>query len=219
MEDDVKQAGADRYALSQAYRWKAERDVAMQELREIQARLMPDSGGCCEPGTYRCQEQAFTCDSCGHTVFVDKCMVDEISYLRAKGIRTLNCCCGHGGKVEPFIIVNEGDECRMLDMGYERHVNEYGATYFAPKSSCPQKFIAVDGKPLYFVTIRCPLELQDPNNKVLRKFADKYDNVGIIDWHGASEGHSEYLVDDGIHLTPDGADAFALLVRKALCGA
>ena len=148
MEDDVKQAGADRYALSQAYRWKAERDVAMQELREIQARLMPDSGGCCEPGTYRCQEQAFTCDSCGHTVFVDKCMVDEISYLRAKGIRTLNCCCGHGGKVEPFIIVNEGDECRMLDMGYERHVNEYGATYFAPKSSCPQKFIAVDGKPL-----------------------------------------------------------------------
>ena len=49
--------------------------------------------GCCEPGAYRCQEVAFTCDSCGHTVFVDKCMVDEIRYLRAKGIRTLNCCC------------------------------------------------------------------------------------------------------------------------------
>lgn len=96
-------------------------------------------GVCCEPGTYRCQERAFTCDSCGHTVFVDKCMVDEIRYLRAKGIRTLNCCCGHGGKVEPFIIVNEGDECRMLDMGYERRVNEHGATYFMPKSSCPPK--------------------------------------------------------------------------------
>lgn len=148
MEDDVKQSSTDRYALSQAYRWKAERDKAMQELREIQARLMPDSGGCCEPGTYRCQEQAFTCDSCGHTVFVDKCMVDEISYLRAKGIRTLNCCCGHGGKVEPFIIVNEGDECRMLDLGYERHVNEYGVTYFTPKSACPPKVIAADGEPL-----------------------------------------------------------------------
>ena len=146
MEDDVRQASTDRYALSQAYRWKAERDKAMQELRELQARLMPDSGGCCEPGTYRCQEQAFTCDSCGHTVFVDKCMVDEIRYLRAKGIRTLNCCCGHGGKVEPFIIVNEGDECRMLDMGYERHVNEYGATYFAPKSSCPPKVLAGVGE-------------------------------------------------------------------------
>ena len=45
MEDDVKQAGADRYAVSQAYRWKAERDKAMQELRqlkeEVEGRLMP----------------------------------------------------------------------------------------------------------------------------------------------------------------------------------
>lgn len=101
-----------------------------------------DDDGCCEPGTYRCQEAAFTCDSCGHTVFVDKCMVDEVRYLRAKGIRTLNCCCGHGGKVEPFIIVNEGDECRMLNMGYERHVNEHGVTYFMPKSSCRPKGLA-----------------------------------------------------------------------------
>ena len=107
-----------------------------------------DGDGCCEPGTYRCQEVAFTCDSCGHTVFVDKCMVDEICYLRAKGIRTLNCCCGHGGKVEPFIIVNEGDECRMLNMGYERRVNEHGVTYFTPKSACPPKVLAADGEPL-----------------------------------------------------------------------
>lgn len=107
-----------------------------------------DGDGCCEPGTYRCQEAAFTCDSCGHTVFVDKCMVDEIRYLRAKGIRTLNCCCGHGEKVEPFIIVNEGDECRMLNMGYERRVNKHGVTYFTPKSACPPKALAADGEPL-----------------------------------------------------------------------
>ena len=45
MEDDVKQASTDRYAVSQAYRWKAERDAAMQELRqlkeEVEGRLMP----------------------------------------------------------------------------------------------------------------------------------------------------------------------------------
>ncbi|HIR90670.1 MAG TPA: hypothetical protein IAC01_02660 [Candidatus Limicola stercorigallinarum] len=215
MEDDVRQSSTDRYAVSQAYRWKAERDKARQELMKAQARLIPegiewpkydtgglvsigddvvgpdygesihvdeitfhangftlrektgldhwyenndrfkrpavpvaDGGGCCEPGTYRCQERAFTCDSCGHTVFVDKCMVDEIRYLRAKGIRTLNCCCGHGGKAEPFIIVNEDDERRMLNMGYERLVNEFGSTYFIPKSSCPPKVLAADGEPL-----------------------------------------------------------------------
>lgn len=38
MEDDVRQSGAGRYAVSQAYRWKAERDVAMQELRQLKER-------------------------------------------------------------------------------------------------------------------------------------------------------------------------------------
>lgn len=50
MEDDVRRSSADRYALSQAYRWKAERDQARQELRklkkEVEGRLIherPDS--------------------------------------------------------------------------------------------------------------------------------------------------------------------------------
>ena len=77
---------------------------------------------------------------------------------------------------------------------------------------------AVGGKPVYFVTIRSPYPLQDANNEVLRRFAAENDNVGIIDWCGASEGHSEYLVDDGIHLTDAGAAAFAQLIRQALCG-
>lgn len=77
---------------------------------------------------------------------------------------------------------------------------------------------AVGDKPLYFVTIRSPYPLQDANNQILREFADQHDNVGIIDWKGASEGHSEYLVDDGIHLTEAGQEAFATLIRQALCG-
>lgn len=49
MEDDVRQSSTDRYAVSQAYRWKAERDQARQELDrlrgEVEAmrpRLMPE---------------------------------------------------------------------------------------------------------------------------------------------------------------------------------
>lgn len=77
---------------------------------------------------------------------------------------------------------------------------------------------AVGGKPVFFVTIRSPYPLQDMNNEILRRFAAENDNVGIIDWCGASEGHSEYLVDDGVHLTSEGATAFAELIRQALCG-
>ena len=41
MKDDVRQSSVDRYAVSQAMRWRAERDVAVQELawlkREMEA--------------------------------------------------------------------------------------------------------------------------------------------------------------------------------------
>ena len=77
---------------------------------------------------------------------------------------------------------------------------------------------AVGGKPVYFVTIRSPYPLQDANNEVLRRYAEANANVGIIDWCGASEGRSEYLVDDGQHLTDAGCTAFAQLIRQALCG-
>ena len=69
---------------------------------------------------------------------------------------------------------------------------------------------AVGGKPIYFVTVRVPLELQDRNNQTIRDVCAQNDNAGVIDWNGASEGHSEYLVDDGTHLTQAGIDTYAV---------
>lgn len=77
---------------------------------------------------------------------------------------------------------------------------------------------AVGGKPIYFVTVRVPLELQDRNNQTIRDVCAQNDNAGVIDWNGASEGHSEYLVDDGTHLTQVGIDTYAALIRQAICG-
>lgn len=77
---------------------------------------------------------------------------------------------------------------------------------------------AVGGKPIYFVTVRVPLELQDCNNQTIRDVCAQNDNAGVIDWNGASEGHSEYLVDDGTHLTQAGIDTYAVLIRQAICG-
>ena len=77
---------------------------------------------------------------------------------------------------------------------------------------------AVGGKPIYFVTVRVPLELQDRNNQTIRDVCAQNDNAGVIDWNGASEGHSEYLVDDGTNLTQAGIDTYAALIRQAICG-
>ena len=77
---------------------------------------------------------------------------------------------------------------------------------------------AMDGKPVYFLTLRVPVSWQDQNNAILRSFAASHRNVGIIDWYGTSEGHSEYLYDDGTHLTPQGRPVYATMLRQAFCG-
>ncbi len=74
------------------------------------------------------------------------------------------------------------------------------------------------GKPVYFVTTRVPQPWQDETNAKLRAFAAKRKNVGIIDWNGLSAGHSEFLTDDGIHLTPIGGPQYARMIRLAVCG-
>lgn len=68
------------------------------------------------------------------------------------------------------------------------------------------------------MTVRVPLELQDRNNQTIRDACAQNGNAGVIDWNGASEGHSEYLVDDGTHLTQAGIDTYAALIRQAICG-
>ncbi|QTB91821.1 acyltransferase [Bifidobacterium saguini] len=80
---------------------------------------------------------------------------------------------------------------------------------------------AVNGKPVYFVTVRDPGIAQDWVNQNLRSVAANHANVGVIDWHGVSEGHSEYFYDDGTHLTNGaglGDEAYAKMVVSALCG-
>jgi lysophospholipase L1-like esterase len=51
-----------------------------------------------------------------------------------------------------------------------------------------------------------------PNNKVLADGVLRYPNRAVlVDWYGASAGHPEYFWD-GIHLTPQGARAYADLI-------
>jgi peptidoglycan/LPS O-acetylase OafA/YrhL len=54
-----------------------------------------------------------------------------------------------------------------------------------------------------------------PNNKVLADGVRRYPNKAVlVDWYGASVGHPEYFWD-GIHLTPQGARAYAYLIAAA----
>ena len=75
-----------------------------------------------------------------------------------------------------------------------------------------------EGKRVYLVTTRVPLELQDLNNALFWEIADQYENVEVIDWYGYSTGHDEYFWADGTHLRPEGAEAYVTMVREAIAG-
>lgn len=117
----------------------------------------------------------------------------------AEGIYRTDVAAGHQGSVVIFglgtngIIENEQEVQKLID--------------------------TTGGKPTFFVTIRMPYPWQETNNnKMLRAAAAKNPNVGIIDWHGYSEGHSEYFGEDGIHPGITGAEAYATMLRQAICG-
>ena len=76
----------------------------------------PNCGPC---GSYACQNLAFFCDGCGHAVFTDRCLTEEIRAIRSKGVRTLGCCCGHGEKLG-YIQVMPEDVPIMELLGYEQ---------------------------------------------------------------------------------------------------
>lgn len=80
-------------------------------------------------------EQTFnTSEKCNHTkmgkmnccisitkeICCDKCVADEIKYLRSNGINTIASCCGHGNK-ELAILIVRGTNSRekMLQLGYK----------------------------------------------------------------------------------------------------
>ena len=55
-------------------------------------------------------------------------------------------------------------------------------------------------------------------NDKIKKFAEKYDNLHILDWEDISSGHEEeYFYGDGIHLKIPGRKAYAEAVYQAIC--
>jgi peptidoglycan/LPS O-acetylase OafA/YrhL len=67
-----------------------------------------------------------------------------------------------------------------------------------------------------FVNLKEPRSWEAHDNALIADAAHRYSNVVVVDWHDASANHPEYFWDDGIHLRPAGATAYARLVAAAL---
>jgi len=71
-------------------------------------------------------------------------------------------------------------------------------------------------KRVVLINVRVPREWESNNNDILRGEAHRYPNLRIVDWHDASANHAEYFWNDGMHLRPEGAQAYVALILAAL---
>ena len=71
-------------------------------------------------------------------------------------------------------------------------------------------------KEIWLVNARCSSPWCTPNNDLLASVAESNPNVQIIDWHAASQGHDEYLAENGTNLTEAGAQAYVQTVHQAM---
>ena len=62
-----------------------------------------------------------------------------------------------------------------------------------------------------FVNLKVPRDWEGPNNAVLAEGVARYPNTVLADWYSASVDHPEFFLD-GVHLRPEGVQAYAQLI-------
>lgn len=75
---------------------------------------------------------------------------------------------------------------------------------------------ATGQRPVYFLTVRVPRSWEAGVNAALNAMPDRWPNAHVIDWHEYANGHDDWFVTDGFHLTPRGQQAYSLLIASEI---
>lgn len=96
----------------------------------------------------------------------------------------------------------------ILDLGNNNHLTrEEVSTVFEEVRDQPQ---------IIMVNTAVPRSWRDPNNALIAEIAQNYPKATIVDWNAISKGHPEYFGPDGVHLVPDGINAYVGAIMKVL---
>jgi hypothetical protein len=66
------------------------------------------------------------------------------------------------------------------------------------------------------LTVKVPMPWEGPNDRLLVSAVRRFPNAEVVDWRQAAQGHPEYLLNDGVHLTPAGMRAYSTLIASRL---
>ncbi|MGD9956013.1 MAG: acyltransferase family protein, partial [Candidatus Nanopelagicales bacterium] len=75
-----------------------------------------------------------------------------------------------------------------------------------------------DRSRVVLVTVKAPRSWTAGDNAIIRAAAQKYTdgNVRLADWESEASGNRDWFYADGIHMRPDGAAAYAAMLRDAI---
>ncbi len=77
--------------------------------------------------------------------------------------------------------------------------------------------LLADRQKVVLINAKVPRPWEQQVNDTLAAGAAKYKkNTQLLDWHGYGGAHPEFFYDDGIHLRPEGAEAYARFVAQAV---
>ena len=77
---------------------------------------------------------------------------------------------------------------------------------------------AVEGRRVLIINARVPRSWEKGNNALVKDLVPELTNAGVIDWYKASDGHRDWFLDDGVHLTEEGRQAYADLILESVDG-
>lgn len=94
---------------------------------------------------------------------------------------------------------------------------ELGTNGMFPKKTLESILSSIgSSRHILLVNTRVPRKWEEAVNSTLAEVVAEHPNTKLVDWHKASAGKAEYFSADGVHLTPQGAQAFAALVVDAI---
>ena len=76
--------------------------------------------------------------------------------------------------------------------------------------------ILAGAREVVFVNVKVPRRWEDPNNGVLAEGVGRYPNAVLADWYGFSQERPQLFWDDGMHLRPEGGQAYAGLILRTI---
>lgn len=100
----------------------------------------------------------------------------------------------------------------VVAVGY----NDYEQTFAASVASSVRALLAAGVQRILWVTLRAARQSYPAMNDVVRAAAARYPQVTVVDWDRYSRSHPQWFQNDGIHLFPPGALAFASFLRGAV---